>query len=163
MKDLTYNQFGRLTALKLHEIKRYKSLKNTQTKAYWLCVCMCGKEKVVRGEHLTSGRTTSCGCSYFGINLKHGHSRRSGNSLTYTSWVQMKKRILNPDTHHAKYYSNIKLDPRWLDFENFLEDMGERPKGTSLDRINNKGNYELENCRWATHTQQMNNTRRQYV
>lgn len=88
---------------------------------------------------------------------KHGKIR----SLTYKSWESMKSRCLCK-TH--KSYSNyggrgIMVCDSWMRFENFYADMGERPAGTSLDRIDNNGNYEPGNCRWSTHSEQQNNKR----
>jgi hypothetical protein len=90
--------------------------------------------------------------------MKHGHSNKG--SRTYKSWKAMRRRC-NCVTHHAyqKYGGRgIAIDPRWDDFAAFLEDMGERPEGTSLDRIDNDGPYHKANCRWATRTQQARNT-----
>lgn len=89
--------------------------------------------------------------------LRHGHSQ----SATYESWQAMKARCLNP--HNIKFpiygLRGITFCERWQNFENFLKDMGERPAGTSLDRIDNNGNYEPSNCRWATASQQSLNRR----
>jgi len=149
--------------LELAEIKRYSSAKNTQTKAYWLCICECGNRKIIRGEHLTSGRTVSCGCSYFDINIKHGHSRRGKKTPTYNTWASMNGRINSPDQLHKKYYQGIGIDERWNNYENFLEDMGERPSlEHSIDRIDPFLPYCKENCRWATRSEQMQNTKRHY-
>lgn len=83
-----------------------------------------------------------------------------GRTPTVVSWSGMKQRCKNPKDPSSKRYGGrgISFDPRWEVFENFLSDMGERPKGTTLDRIDNDKDYSKENCRWATSTQQMNNT-----
>jgi hypothetical protein len=93
---------------------------------------------------------------------KHGHAIGSIASPTYSSWQAMKSRCLNPQTSSYRNYGGrgIKIYDRWLDFKNFLADMGERPEGTSLDRFPNKnGNYEPGNCRWATRLEQNRNQR----
>jgi hypothetical protein len=93
--------------------------------------------------------------------LKHGHSYAAGRSPTYRSWHAMKQRALNPKDPNAKHYSErgITVCERWLDFKNFLADMGERPEGTSLDRIDNSKGYEPGNCRWVSQKEQMRNRR----
>jgi len=89
-------------------------------------------------------------------NTTHGHSAAGQISLTYRSWQRMKDRCLNPK--HVAYSryggSGIQVCERWLDFPNFLADMGERPPGTSLGRIGDVGNYEPGNCEWQTSTEQ---------
>ena len=95
-------------------------------------------------------------------NTKHGYSPRNGKlSPTYISWAQMKYRCQNPSCKHYKNYGGrgIKVCKRWQDFENFLSDMGERSEGTTLDRVDNNGNYEPGNCRWGTPKQQIHNRR----
>lgn len=94
---------------------------------------------------------------------KHGHSSRQLKTPTYESWRSMKTRCFNPNTTGYYLYGGrgVTVCERWLIFENFLADMGERPEGMSIDRFPNKdGNYEPSNCRWATETQQKRNTRR---
>jgi len=83
-------------------------------------------------------------------------------TATYRAWNDMKKRCLNKTNKSYKYYGGrgITICERWLTFENFLADMGVRPAGLSLDRIDNNGNYEPGNCRWTTHQQQMVNRRK---
>ena len=88
---------------------------------------------------------------------KHGHNtRKTGQSKTYHSWAGMVRRCCNPNTLDWPRYGGrgIRVCDRWLAFDNFLFDMGVRPKGKSLDRINNDGDYEPSNCRWATDIEQ---------
>ena len=92
----------------------------------------------------------------------HGHTSKNKPSRTYITWQNMKQRCLNPkNTNYYKYGKRgIGICSKWLDFHNFLVDMGERPSGKSLDRINNNGNYGPGNCRWATQKEQMGNIRK---
>lgn len=95
-------------------------------------------------------------------NFKHGHgSVRRGHSPAYDSWANMKQRCLNPNNKDYKYYGGrgIEIDPDWLNFEEFLRDMGERPLGFTLDRIDNNWHYEPGNCRWITQAEQNKNRR----
>jgi hypothetical protein len=96
------------------------------------------------------------------IPWKHGHNRRNYQSPTYYSWRGMKKRCLSPRHPHYHNYGGrgITICRRWIhSFSNFLQDMGERPKGRTLDRINTNRNYTPSNCRWATWKQQAANKR----
>ena len=127
--------------------------------------CDCGRTKVVSRGHLSAGRTKSCGCKEG--NKVHGHTKFMGlKSPTYISWGGMKGRCLNPKNCAFRWYGGrgISICSRWLNsFENFLEDMGERPRGMTLDRINSDGNYEPENCRWATKKQQVSTQRKPWI
>lgn len=92
--------------------------------------------------------------------IKHGHNRNpKSRSPTYTAWHGMKQRCLNPKhINYARYGGRgISVCAAWLDFTAFLADMGERPDGLTLDRIDTDGNYEPGNCRWATMKEQCNN------
>lgn len=98
-----------------------------------------------------------------GVLVTHGHgSAKNGRTPTYNTWMNMIQRCTNANAPGYKHYGGrgITVCERWLKFENFLADMGERPEGLTLDRIDNDGNYEPGNCRWATCEQQNANRRR---
>ena len=159
-KDITGQRFGRLTATRFHSV---------QHDAMWECVCDCGSEKIVNGVDLRNGHTRSCGCLRQELlcskPVTHGHTKRSRGRLrspTYRAWDAMIHRCTRPSATQYSYYGGrgIRVCERWLKFENFLADMGERPEGTTLDRYpDNDGNYQPGNCRWATPTMQARNRR----
>jgi hypothetical protein len=93
-------------------------------------------------------------------NFKHGASPRGRKTPEYRSWLAMRERCGSPSHHAYSRYGGrgIAVDPRWNDFAVFLEDMGQRPAGTSLDRIDNAKGYSPDNCRWATSEQQNRNS-----
>lgn len=146
--------FGELTALRIIPKSRTHTTR-------WLCRCSCGVEIAVISGSLRGGNTGSCGCKTAEWrSLKHGMTK----TPTYRGWHGMRQRCANPKATGFKNYGGrgIKVCERWLDFENFLADMGERPEGRTLDRFpNNDGNYEPGNCRWATSKQQADNKRRE--
>lgn len=153
MTDLTGNRFGRLTVLSY--VGNYR----------WNCSCDCGATKTVAGGNLRSGSSKSCGCIAAEVlrerNTKHGHSKRSAHTRTYTIWEGLYKRCRVPTNQAYKYYGGRGIDmcDRWLSFENFLADMGECPAGLSLERVDNERSYEQDNCTWATRTEQARNRR----
>ncbi len=97
--------------------------------------------------------------------IKHGMARKGNRSREYRSWGTMLSRCRNKNVPEYPRYggSGIQVCERWSKFENFLSDMGIRPSGTSLDRIDNRGNYEPSNCRWATRRQQSRNTKQNVI
>lgn len=124
----------------------------------WQCACECGGLRVVHGSNLTGGRTSSCGCLWRERVRVHGAS----GSPTYKSWSAMVNRCTNPNdpSFHRYGAAGITVAAEWMDFRAFVADMGQRPAGTTLDRIDPFGGYSKANCRWATAVEQARNHRR---
>lgn len=145
--DLTGQRFGRWTAISRSSDKK------------WICRCDCGTVKAVFiGNLRPILKTQSCGCWGWSQEIRACKATKHGyyGSPCYRSWQCMKRRLrTRPE------YKNISLDPSWKSFENFLKDMGERPSGYSLERIDNKGPYCKSNCTWIPRGDQAKNTRRQ--
>lgn len=146
--------FGSLTVL---------SKVGTTNKRYtFSCLCSCGKIITCIGGNLVSGNTKSCGCLRVGLPHKKKYNKLCANNPTHTSWRSMIARTTNKNDFLHKSYRDrgIVVCKEWLDYNNFVRDMGERPSNTSIDRINNNDGYYKDNCRWATPIQQANNTSR---
>ena len=129
------------------------------------CVCECGETLEVRGYSLRTGNTSSCGCvrrdKTVARNVVHGMSK----TPEYQAWLMTRQRCENPNQKDFKHYGGrgIYMCERWKVFENFLEDMGRRPKGLTLERLDNDGPYTPGNCVWASRKAQASNTRRNRV
>lgn len=167
-KDLIGNKFNRL--LVVEQAERVKNGINYQRA--FVCKCDCGKRKVIPAYKITSGRTKSCGCLNIEIAknhtwtaIKHGHSKGGKISSTYISWSGMIQRCeYKKNKRYADWGGKgVSVCEKWHKFANFLLEMGERPKGKTLDRINPFGNYEKANCRWADRFQQAANKRTTYL
>lgn len=142
------NRFGTLTVVDIQSKDKYYNI-------LYKCICDCGKERFSLGGNLRRIKGTGClSCT----RKTHEHT----NSRTYRSWTEMKRRCTKAHRYEFRNYGGrgITVCVRWFNsFENFLADMGERPSNKTLDRINNDGNYEPGNCRWATPLQQRHNQR----
>ncbi len=158
VRNIVGRKYGRLTVISFHGMDRGN--------AVWNCICDCGNKHKARSSPLGDGSITSCGCRHKELMASwgervatHGMSR---NSAEYRTWTRMKSRCCNPEHKRYKDWGGrgITVCARWLvSFENFYADMGNRPHGRSLDRINNEEGYSPENCRWATSKEQAENKR----
>lgn len=161
-KDETGRQYGRLTVIREAGLNR-------RGRIVWLCLCECGEEMETVGSYLRSGDTKSCGClnidSVVGRNTKHGLA----NHPLYTCWYDIMRRCYNLDSKSYEHYGGrgIKVFENWhkpTDFIDWIEkNLGPRPEKMSIDRIDNDGNYEPGNLRWADSSTQLHNRRKEFL
>ena len=156
------SRFGKLEIIK--EAQRHYTPSGQRLRKF-ICMCDCGNVVEVLLGNLKKRPNGSCGCEKIKLHTKRLTKHGKCGTPTYKSWVEMKYRCSSDTQIGYKNYKGrgITHDVSWNDFEIFLADMGERPKGTSLDRIDNDGNYCKDNCRWASKIDQMNNTRRNKI
>ncbi len=153
--DRTGQRIGNLVIQKLAKKDKYGH-------SHWECLCDCGNKKIAAWSSLCDGIPSSCGCQTSKVRSEARITHGRTNSSEYAIWRGIKRRCYNPKNEAFSDYGGrgITMCERWLtSFENFFEDMGERPHGLSINRKNNDGNYEPENCEWATTKEQQNNRR----
>lgn len=150
--DMLGKKFGRLVVVE-------KAGHDKWGNDLWKSECLCGKNLTTRGAHLRKGKTKSCGC----LNAELSGNRARTHGMTKKSiwkiWRGMLNRCNNKNYHEYRYYGGrgITVCKRWLDFESFFKDMGDRPQGLTLERKDNNKGYYLGNCKWATRIEQNRN------
>lgn len=149
LKNIAGEIYNNLKVIEFYKIKN--------TNAHWICECLlCNSKTEVSSPNLRSGNTKDCGCMKLEkikiANMTHGKSK----TPTWKSWFSMRRRM-RLGKKHSFIYGEIKIDDKWNVFDNFLKDMGERPIGMTIDRIDNKKGYFKDNCKWSNQAEQNRN------
>lgn len=151
--DITGKHFGRLTVLE-------RVVHPHRADSFWRCRCECGNEAIVSGYKMRIGHTQSCGClwlpSITAAKIKHGQT----GTPAWRSFMKARQRCCDPNNNRYALYGGRGIEFRFADFNAFFAELGERPRGTSLDRKDPNGHYEPGNVRWATSMEQRHNRRR---
>lgn len=154
LSDLTGKHFGRLCVL-----SRY----GVEWPVKWNCICKCGMRTVVYAMHLKRGASTSCGCYQREWakekHTTHGHLENRAKTGVYSSYVAAKSRCNNPNNNRYYLYGGRGIQFKFDSFEDFYKELGDRPKGKTIDRKDPNGHYEVGNVKWSTAKQQANNKR----
>lgn len=153
--DLTGKTFGRLTVRFQDDPRKVTYGKREKWLIYWNCGCECGNTKPILGEHLRKGAVVSCGCYQKEIQTRSKRTHGMSKSPEYNSYMGALQRC-----SADKDYKGRGIEFKFTSFEQFMTEVGPRPKGKTLDRKDNDGHYEPGNVHWATPTEQANNTRR---
>ena len=154
-EDLAGQRFSKVVAIERGP--------NKGTATRWWCQCDCGQRTLAHAGALKKGLTKSCGCGENAV--RHGHTLNGKKSKTWSAWHDLRHRCSNFKNKHFKDYGGrgISVCERWQTFENFLEDMGEAPRGMYIDRVDNDVNYEHGNCRWVTSKESAQNRRNLWI
>lgn len=152
--EMIGKKFDRLTVIEEAGIDNHK-------KILYLCQCICGKTKIIRGGDLRKGKSRSCGCLNGELAKKRKTTHGLSSTSTYQVWSNMLQRCNNPKNSRYCDYGGrgIYMCRYWLKFENFFTDMGERPENLTIERLDNNLGYYKQNCKWGTRMEQARNQR----